>query len=79
MAARLDRRAGDLLPGGPGLLERPRDFFLAVALDHVADLDVVEVLDADAALVAFLHFLHVVLEAAQRRDGARVDLDADRE
>ncbi len=56
--------------------KRARDLFLAVALDDVADLDVVEVLDADTALEAFADFLHVVLEATQRADGAVVDLDA---
>src|SRR5688572_20985188 len=54
--------------------QRPGDLLGAVALDHVADFDVVEVLDADAALVAFLHFLHVVLEAAERADRPVVDL-----
>ena len=78
--------------GGPGALacpapavprsalrsrfERPRDFLGAIALDDVADLDVVEVLDADTALEPFAHFAHVVLEAAQRRDRAVVHLDA---
>src|SRR5690242_2951508 len=42
------------------------DLFDLVGLDHVPDLHVVEVLDADAALVALLHLAHVVLEAAQR-------------
>src|SRR5688572_8318108 len=63
-------------PGGAGLHERPRHFFLAEAFDHVADLDVVEVLDADTTLVSLLHFFHVVLEAAQGGDGTGVDLDA---
>ncbi len=56
--------------------KRARDLFLGVALEDVADLDVVEVLDADTALEAFAHFLHVVLEAAQRADDSVVDLDA---
>ena len=33
-----------------------------IHLDDIADLDVVEVLDTDAALVAGLHLAHVVLE-----------------
>src|ERR1700712_1925208 len=56
--------------GGGRRGQRPRDLLRAIALDHVADLDVVEVLDADTALEAFAHFLDVVLEAAQRPDGA---------
>src|SRR6185312_17544064 len=46
------------------------------ALENVADLDVVEVLDADAALEPVLHFLHVVLEAPQGPDDAVVHFDA---
>src|SRR4051812_20176466 len=56
-------------------LERPRHFFGAVVLDAVADLDVVEVLDADAALEAFADLAHVVLEATQRVDRPLEDLD----
>src|SRR5690606_9982969 len=47
---------------GRSRLERTGDFFGAVDLDEIADLEVVEVLDADTALVAFLDFLDVVLE-----------------
>ena len=36
------------------------------ALDHIADLDVVELLHLHAAFIAGGDFLHVVLEAAQR-------------
>ena len=43
--------------------------------DDVADLDVVEPLEADAAFEARLHLGHVVLEAAQRADLAFVDDD----
>src|SRR5687768_14017359 len=53
------------LVGGAGLLQRARYLFLAVTLDHVTDLDVIEVLDADAALVPFLDLLHVILEPSQ--------------
>ena len=48
----------------------------AIALDDVADLDVVEVLDADTALEPFAHFAHVVLEALERRERAVEHLDA---
>src|SRR6185437_13279456 len=41
--------------------KRARDLFLGVALDDVADLDVVEVLDADTALEALAHFTHIIL------------------
>src|SRR5439155_27262909 len=44
-------------------------------LDDVADLDVVELLEADPALESGLHLAHVVLEAAQRPDLAFVDDD----
>src|SRR5215831_4294390 len=39
-----------------------------VRLDDVAFLEVVEVLDADAALESLVDFLHVVLEAPQGGD-----------
>src|SRR5215212_4848434 len=55
-------------------VEGARDLLGAVALDQVADLDVVEVLDADAALEALADLAHVVLEAPQRRDRAVVHL-----
>src|SRR5688500_10634537 len=60
---------------GGARLEGARDLLGTVALDHVADLEVVEVLDADAALEALLDLLHVVLEAAERAEVAVVDLD----
>src|SRR5262245_12293939 len=44
-------------------------------LDHVADLDVVVLLEADAALEAGLDLGDVVLEPAQRADPALVDDD----
>src|SRR5712671_3239642 len=40
-----------------------RYLLLAVAFENIADLDVVEVLDANTALEAFTDFLHIVLEA----------------
>src|SRR5205085_1788949 len=58
------RSARRVLRSG-GRLECARYLFLAVALDHVADFDVVEILDADAALETFAHFLRVVLEPAE--------------
>src|SRR5512146_1267010 len=57
-------------------LERPRYLFGAVALDHIADLDVVEVLHADTALEALADLPHVVLEPLERRDGAIENLDS---
>src|SRR3954465_8409604 len=57
-------------------IEGARHFLGAVALDDVAALDVVEVLDADAAFEAFAHLAHVVLEALERREGAVEHLDA---
>src|SRR5688500_791963 len=49
---------------------------LPVALEHIADFDVVEILHTDTALEALADFLHVVLEAAEGSDRAIVDLDA---
>ena len=52
------------------------DFYLLhdEALDNVADLYIVEFFDLHAALIAAGDFLNVVLEAAQRRKLALVDL-----
>src|SRR3546814_3408010 len=60
--------------GEPGL-ELAGDLFDLVALDLVADLDVGVVLEGHAALVAVLHFAHLVLEAPERLQGAVVDDD----
>ena len=46
------------------------------ALDGVAFLDVIVVLDADTALVSLVDFLCVVLESLQGADGAFMDDDA---
>ena len=46
------------------LVERSSDLFDFEGLNDIADLDIVKILDADAALVALSHFAHVVLEAA---------------
>ena len=51
-----------------------RDLLDLVRLDDVALLDVVEVLEPDTALVALHDLADVVLEAAQRRQLAVVDL-----
>src|SRR5687767_7567429 len=53
--------------------ERARDRLDLEALDDVADLHVVEVHDADAALEAFADLAGVVLEALERRDLSGVD------
>src|SRR5688572_4497476 len=60
--------------GGAGG-ERPLHLFHAVRLDPVADLKVVEVLDADAALETLTHLANVVLEPLQARERSGVDLD----
>src|SRR5262245_53863137 len=44
-------------------------------LDHVADANVVELIEADAAFESALDLAHIVLEAAQRPDLALVDHD----
>ena len=50
-----------------------RDLLELVALDDVAYLIFVEVAQLDPALQADAHFLQVILETAQRLDGAFVD------
>src|SRR5207248_809703 len=55
------------------LRQRRPDRLQLVRLDDVALLEVVEVLQADAALEALVDFLHVVLETAQRGDAAGED------
>src|SRR5436190_3331816 len=59
------RRGGSLRDRG--------DFLDEVRLDLIADLDVVEVLESDAALVALLDLTGVVLEPTQRRQLAGPD------
>src|SRR5438094_4284441 len=59
-----------------GRLEGARHLLRTVALDHVADLDVIEVLDADSALEALAYFAHVFLESPKRRYRAVIDLDS---
>ena len=58
---------------GTSALERRRHLFADVGLDDVARLDVLEPLEADAAVEAAAHLGDVVLEAAQRGDLAFVD------
>src|SRR5947207_10924869 len=58
-------------PDGSGLRKLPE----VVRLDDVALLEVLEVGQADAALVARLHLADVVLEALERSDGAVPDHD----
>src|SRR3954463_6743341 len=48
---------------GSGRSQRPLDLFHPERLDPVANLKVVEVLDANAALETFAHFPYVILEA----------------
>ena len=43
------------------------DFSDFVSLEDIAVLQVAELLQRDAALVALCHFLYIVLKAAQRR------------
>ena len=54
-------------------LERSGFFNGLKGFDDVADLDVVEVFEADAAFVALDHFAGVVLEALEGADLAGVD------
>src|SRR5262249_31382535 len=63
------RRLAALLPPRLG----PRYLFPVEELDLVADLEVVEVVQAETALVAGRHFPHVLLEALERLDRPFVD------
>ena len=63
----LDLQDGDEA-SAPPLGERALDLLGLVDLEHVAFLDVLEVLEHDAALEAGRDLAHVVVEAAQRRD-----------
>lgn len=59
-----------LVPHGSALRRRrgqgASDLFKPVGLDLVTNLEVVEVLDSNTALLPFLHFLRVVLKALER-------------
>ena len=52
------------------------DLFHGVAFDDVAQLDIVELLNGQAALIALLDFLDGVLETLQRAQAALVNHDA---
>src|ERR1035441_7060735 len=66
--ATVDTR-GALQPSNTG------DLPLVVGLDHIAVLQILEVGESDAALVAGLDLAHVVLEAPEGRDRALPDDD----
>ena len=55
--------------------ESPRKLLNGVALDDVADLEVVEVQNTDSTLEALTDFLDVILETADRLDSALPDDD----
>src|SRR6185295_6976725 len=61
-------RVSEAPPGRQGGSEGRRDLFAAVGLDHVARLEVLEALEADAAIEAGADLRDVVLEAPERRD-----------
>src|SRR5690606_41197811 len=63
-------------PGTGPRLHRLRDLFDRHALDDVAHQDVVEAIEADAALHAGPHLADIVLEPSQRGDPALPDLVA---
>jgi hypothetical protein len=44
---------------------RPGDFLAVVGLDLVTDLEIVEPIETETALVPGLNFAHVVLEALE--------------
>src|ERR1700730_13411282 len=56
-----------------GGLEDPRHLFPDIGLDEVAGFDVLETIEADAAVEPGAHLGDVVLEAPQRSDLAFVD------
>ena len=58
---------------GSTISERRPDLLALVALDDVADLVAVEVVELDAALEAGADLVGVVLEALERRNLALVD------
>ena len=61
-------RSGSLLMGFPSMgsvVEGLLDFDFLVCFDDVAHLDVIETVDVQTALEAFLDFFGVVLEALE--------------
>src|SRR5262245_48148342 len=77
-ATRSARRfsAGMIAVSGAGRAQSPGYLFGSIAFEDIANFDVVEVLDADAALETIAHLANVVLEAPERCDAAIEDLDA---
>src|SRR5712671_3068061 len=67
--------SGSRLSPGLRKLQGAGDFLDLEALDHVADLDVLIILEGHAAFVAFAHLADLVLEAFQRLQGALVNDD----
>src|SRR6185503_18102549 len=61
-------------PSGATRLEGAPDHVDPIGLDHVIDLDVIEVGDLDAAFEALADLLDVVLEPLQRLERSLVDL-----
>src|SRR5690349_25176255 len=59
-----------------GYIQNRGGLFHLEALENIADLHVVEIRDADAALVSITHFVHIFLEAAERIDAPSVSDDA---
>src|SRR5215471_3823564 len=68
-----DRRRD--LDGSPGTLRRRQHPFHGEHLDDVPNLEVIELVEADAALEPRLDLAHVVLEPPERSDLALVDDD----
>src|SRR5690606_17408896 len=56
--------------------QRTSDLFHTVALDDVADLEIVEVRDVQTAFEALTHLADVILESLQAAQFAFVNLDA---
>ena len=56
--------------------ESPRKLLNGVALDDVADLEVVEVQNTDSTLEALTDFLDVILEALERGNRTVIDHDS---
>ena len=56
-----------------GCSETGSNLLEIVRLEHIADLDIVEVLQRNATLEALLHFAHIFLEPTQGANLAVVD------
>src|SRR5215472_5948364 len=57
-------------------VQRAGHFLDAIRLDQVADFDVVEILDSDAALETFPHLAGIILEPLERCQRPVIHLDA---